>query len=186
MDQTDQDCRQALRAAWPFTNTPLKRVVVKVGSNVLALPKGGLNQERIAELTSTIADAVKAGIEVILVTSGAVAAGRGLLGLTKRPTALPDLQAVAAIGQCALMEVYARAFREHGLIAAQLLLNRDDMDERRRYLNARNALISFLSATPSPSSTRTTRSTWRNSSSATTTCCRPWWRPRWMPTCWWC
>lgn len=136
--------RELIRAAWPFRETPPRRVVIKVGSNVLALKEGGLNLDRISELAAIIASARKQGTEVILVTSGAVAAGRGLLKMPRRPTVLSQLQAVAAIGQCALMEAYARAFRTHGLIAAQLLLNRDDMDDRRRYLNARNALISLL------------------------------------------
>lgn len=135
---------EVIREAWPFQESPPAKVVLKVGSNVLALPEGGLHLDRIAELAAVIASAKRNGTEIILVTSGAVAAGRGLLRMPKRPTVLSELQAVAAIGQCALMEAYARAFRTHGLIAAQLLLNRDDMDDRRRYLNARNALISLL------------------------------------------
>jgi glutamate 5-kinase len=134
-----------IRAVWPFDEKhPLRRVVVKVGSNVLALKSGGIDPERLAALCAQIAAVRSLGIEVVLVTSGAVAAGRGLLGLDKRPTELPELQAVAAIGQCALMEAYSRAFRNHGLIAAQLLLNREDMDDRRRYLNARLALTELV------------------------------------------
>lgn len=129
---------------WPFSEHPLRRVVVKVGSNVLALPEGGLNVARVGELADMAALARRRGVEIIIVTSGAVAAGRGVLAMRQRPTALPDLQAVAAIGQCALMEAYANAFRRHGFHAAQVLLNRDDMDDRRRYLNARNAMISLL------------------------------------------
>lgn len=129
---------------WPFAQQPLRRVVVKVGSNVLALPEGGLNVARIGDLSNMIARERRRGIEMIVVTSGAVAAGRGVLALGRRPTTLRDLQAVASIGQCALMEAYANAFRRHGFHAAQLLLNRDDMDDRRRYLNARNAMISLL------------------------------------------
>lgn len=133
-----------IQSAWPFSEKPLRRVVVKVGSNVLALAKGGLNTERITGLCNALAKMQHDGCEVILVSSGAVAAGRGILGLTKRPTEIPELQAVAAIGQGALMEEYSRQFRAHGIIVAQILLTRDDMDDRRRYLNARLALLSLL------------------------------------------
>ncbi|CAN5427515.1 glutamate 5-kinase [soil metagenome] len=121
-----------------------RRVVVKVGSNVLALDEGGLNQARIKALCADVAAARANGVEVILVSSGAVAAGRGLLGLKRRPTDIPELQAVAAIGQGALMEAYNQHFRPHGILPAQVLLTRDDIDDRRRYLNARLALISLL------------------------------------------
>ena len=134
-----------LHPDWPFTpSTPPRRLVVKVGSNVLALAEGGLNDVRIASLCQSVAHAKARGTEVILVSSGAVAAGRGLLGLKKRPTDIPELQAVAAIGQGALMEAYMRHFRAYKLLPAQVLLTRDDMDDRRRYLNARLALLSML------------------------------------------
>ena len=129
---------------WPFRGAVPHRVVLKVGSNVLALKEGGLNAARIGALVDSVAAIKKLGCEVILVSSGAVAAGRGILGLTRRPTEIPELQAVAAIGQGALMEAYSGQFRRHGLIVAQMLLNRGDMDDRRRYLNARHALHSLL------------------------------------------
>ena len=139
-----------LKDNWPFKDRPLRRIVVKVGSNVLALAKGGLNRERIGVLTDALASIQKQGIEVILVSSGAVAAGRGILGLTVRPTTIPELQAVAAVGQGALMEEYSNQFRRHGLVPAQILLTRDDMDDRRRYLNIRLALLSLLSRNAIP------------------------------------
>lgn len=129
---------------WPFGESALRRVVIKVGSNVLALPQGGLNPERVEGICGAVGAAVGRGLEVIVVSSGAVAAGRGILGLTERPTSIPELQAVAAIGQGALVEAYARRFRREGRVVAQMLLNRDDLSDRRRYLNARNALCSLL------------------------------------------
>lgn len=130
--------------AWPFKENPPRRVVVKVGSNVLALPHGGLSHTQMTRLVTGITTMLNKGIEVILVSSGAVAAGRGVLGLEKRPASIPELQAVAAIGQGVLMEQYSGLFRRYGLIVAQLLLNRDDMDDRRRYLNARYALTELI------------------------------------------
>lgn len=138
------DVQETIAAHWPFREKPLRRVVVKAGSNVLSLPKGGLDPGRMHALCASLAAARRNGLEVILVSSGAVAAGRGILGLTKRPTSIPDLQAVAAIGQGALMEEYNRHLRGFGFVGAQMLLNREDMDDRRRYLNARLALASML------------------------------------------
>lgn len=135
---------ETIAECWPFQARPPKRLVVKIGSNVLALPSGGLDLARVAILCEQVAEAREAGMEVILVSSGAVAAGRGILGMTSRPNTIPDLQAVAAIGQGALMEAYNHEFRRYRLVAAQMLLTRDDMDDRRRYLNARLALLSLL------------------------------------------
>lgn len=129
---------------WPFKGTAPRRIVVKVGSNVLSLPEGGLNVPRIDALCQSVAALKKAGSEVILVSSGAVSAGRGILGLKKRPGEIPQLQAVAAIGQGALMEAWSKCFRTYGLVPAQVLLTRDDMEDRRRYLNARLALQAVL------------------------------------------
>lgn len=134
----------AIAEKWPFRDRLPQRVVIKIGSNVLALPGGGLNSERIESICRSVAAIKKKGVEVIIVSSGAVAAGRGILGLKKRPTIIPELQAVAAIGQGALMEEYSRHFRPHGVIVAQILLNREDLEDRRRYLNARHALQTLL------------------------------------------
>ncbi len=136
---------EEIKKHWPFPKTTLKRVVVKVGSNVLAREEGGIHEERLEQICHDLADMHQRGIQVLLVSSGAVAAGRGILGLKKRPTSIPELQAVAAIGQGALIEAYARVFRQHEIIIGQVLLNRSDMDDRRRYLNARNALGELLS-----------------------------------------
>ncbi len=116
-------------------------LVVKVGTRCLALPDGTLDECQVEAIAEQL---VKIGAgttrRVVLVSSGAVGAGIGLLKLSERPTDLPSLQAAAAVGQCHLMESYNRAFQEHGLLAAQVLLTADDINDRRRYLNFRNAI----------------------------------------------
>ncbi len=120
-------------------------IVVKVGTRCLANPDGSLDEDQVESIARQLMQ-IGAGTtrRVILVSSGAVGAGIGLLGLTKRPTDLPSLQAAAAVGQCHLIEAYNRAFQEHGLHAAQVLLTADDINDRRRYLNARNALLALF------------------------------------------
>jgi glutamate 5-kinase len=120
-------------------------VVVKVGSASLADSKGNLDPnalDRLAQLLSTWMDR---GRPVVLVSSGAIAAGRGVLNWSgKRPT-LPEKQALAAVGQSHLMHAYIRAFGRHNRNVAQILLTRDDMDDRRRYLNARYTIERLVS-----------------------------------------
>ena len=99
-----------------------------------------LNQERVAALAEELHQVIATGRKVALVTSGAVGAGMGRLGLTKRPTELAKLQAVAAVGQSHLIETYDRGLRAHGRHAAQVLLTADDLDDRTRYLNVRNTI----------------------------------------------
>lgn len=115
-------------------------IVVKVGTRVLTGADGSLNQQRVAALAEELHQIVATGRNVALVTSGAVGAGMGRLGLTKRPTELAKLQAVAAVGQSHLIETYDRGLRTHGRHAAQLLLTAEDLDDRTRYLNVRNTL----------------------------------------------
>jgi len=115
----------------------MKRVVVKVGTSTLSTPEGCLNREIIARLSDEIAAAREDGIEIALVTSGAVGAGSDRLRI-QRPRAIPQKQAAAAIGQGILMGVYASCFDERGLTAAQILLTRQDVADRARYTNARN------------------------------------------------
>jgi glutamate 5-kinase len=114
--------------------------VVKVGTNVLAAPDGGLDLAQVGALAEQISAVAATGRRVALVSSGAVGAGLGRLGLTRRPDNLPQLQAAAAIGQAYLIRAYDEHFRRHGRHAAQLLLNHDDFDHRTRYLNVRNTL----------------------------------------------
>ncbi|HDD53200.1 MAG TPA: glutamate 5-kinase [Thermosulfidibacter takaii] len=121
-----------------------RRLVVKVGSGVIAHPQGGLREEVVSGLALDLADLRNQGMEVILVSSGAVAAGIGVLGLQGRPKSIPAKQACAAVGQAHLIWAYERHFERWGQKVAQVLLTRDDLEHRRRYLNARNALFTIL------------------------------------------
>ena len=123
----------------------VKRVVIKVGSGVIS-DHSGLDLERITTLCEDVHALRQRGYEVILVSSAAVAAGKADLGIkgSARALPLPIKQAAAAIGQSRLMRAYKDALRNHGLTAAQVLLTRDDLANRRRYLNARNTLMTLL------------------------------------------
>ncbi|MEN8245853.1 MAG: glutamate 5-kinase [Thermodesulfobacteriota bacterium] len=121
----------------------VKRAVVKVGSGVLTR-KNGLNLNLIDDITTEICWLRKKGIEVILVSSGAIAAGLKKAGLSRRPDSLSQMQALAAMGQSSLIMAYEEAFARHSARCAQILLTRDDLTHRRRYLNARNTLITLL------------------------------------------
>lgn len=122
----------------------VKRVVVKVGTSTLTHQTGLLNINRIEKLVRQLADLHNQGYEVILVTSGAVGAGMGKLGLQQKPKTLPEKQAIAAVGQVALTHLYQKLFSEYGKNIAQLLLTKDDIANRERYLNARNAFSALL------------------------------------------
>jgi glutamate 5-kinase len=119
-------------------------IVVKVGTRVLTRSDGRLNEERIAALAEELHKILSSGRKAALVSSGAVGAGMGLLGLTERPRDLAHLQAVAAVGQSCLVQTYDRALRSHGRHAAQILLTADDLDDRTRYLNVRNTILTLL------------------------------------------
>lgn len=119
-------------------------VVVKVGTRVVTHADGTLDRQRIAALAEELHKLLEAGRRVVLVSSGAVGAGMSLLGMTQRPTDLAQQQAVAAVGQTNLIEAYDRTFRQHGRHAAQVLLTAGDFDDRTRYLNVRNTLLSLL------------------------------------------
>jgi glutamate 5-kinase len=114
--------------------------VIKVGSNVLAAPDGTLDHERIEHLAQEIVAIKSTGRRVALVSSGAVGAGIGQMGLKRRPHDLPTIQAAAAIGQTYLMRAYEDAFKPKGYHAAQILLTHSDFDSRARYLNVRNTI----------------------------------------------
>ena len=118
--------------------------VVKVGTSVLAGPDGALDPARIDHLAEQISAVVATGRRVALVSSGAVGAGIGQLGLARRPENLRQLQAAAAIGQAYLIRAYDEGLRRHGRHAAQLLLTHEDFDSRSRYLNMRNTLTSLF------------------------------------------
>lgn len=122
---------------------PIRRVVVKVGSGVLTAPTG-LNLSVIEGLTSDMGELKQRGIQVILVSSGAIASGLRKMGMPRRPDSLSQKQALAAVGQASLIMAYEEAFERHGFKVAQILLTRDDLAHRVRYLNARNTLLNLL------------------------------------------
>ena len=124
--------------------TAATTIVVKVGTRVLTGPDGLLDDAQIAQLGEQLHQVVQTGRRVALVSSGAVGAGMGRLGMKQRPGDLAKLQAVAAIGQSALVEAYERSLRAHGRHAAQILVTADDLEDRVRYLNARNTLLTLL------------------------------------------
>ncbi len=128
----------------------LKRVVVKVGSGVIASDPGastldrGLNKGRIKSLAGRIKKIVGQGYEVVLVSSGAIMAGRQRLKLIQTYLSIPDKQACAAVGQSFLMHTYEKAFEARGLKVAQILLGNDDLENRKRYLNAKHTIDALL------------------------------------------
>lgn len=124
--------------------TSAELIVVKVGTRVLTGPDGLLDTARIESFGRQFDAVLSQGRKIVLVSSGAVGAGMGRMGLTKRPQELARLQAVAAIGQSSLIEAYERAFRGRGRHAAQVLLVADDLQDRARYLNIRNTLRALL------------------------------------------
>ena len=127
-----------------------RRLVVKVGTSVLTGPDHQLDEGRIGRLVEDLVLLRQRDREVILVTSGAIGAGIGLLGWPDRPTDLARSQAAAAVGQGRLMELYARRFGSHGVRVAQILLTREDLTHRQRYLNARQTMRTLLKAGVAP------------------------------------
>lgn len=119
-------------------------LVVKVGTNVLTGSDGTLDAERVRSLAEQIWRLRRQGRRVVLVSSGAVGAGVGRMGLPRRPTDLRHLQACAAIGQCFLMRAYEDCLSQHGIPTAQILLTASDFDNRQRYLNARNTIVTLF------------------------------------------
>lgn len=119
-------------------------VVVKIGSSSLRGADGRFDRGRVRTLCDQVARLRADGVPVVVVTSGAVAAGFGEFGLARRPGDTATLQATAAVGQGALVHAYREALAAHGLVGAQLLLSQDDFVVRRRYLNARTALLRLL------------------------------------------
>jgi len=124
--------------------TAAKRVVIKFGTRVLVDNRGRPNPARIQAIVDQVSQMVKEGREVVLVSSGAVGAGLDPLGFAHRPTDLVSLQMAAAVGQTYLMRMYSERFEKKGIAAGQILLNHDDLKQRNRHLNARNALLGLL------------------------------------------
>jgi glutamate 5-kinase len=119
-------------------------VVVKVGTNVLADPAGRLDRARIQSLADQVQRVRAGGRRVALVSSGAIGAGVGKLNLGRRPADLPHLQACAAVGQSALMQLYQESLAPSGVHVGQLLLTAGDFDSRARYLNVRNTILTLF------------------------------------------
>ncbi len=122
----------------------LQKIVVKVGTRLLTYETGKLDLGITEKLVRDIADLKNQGKDTVLVSSGAIGAGIGRLGLTKKPTTVQERQALAAIGQGLLIQFYEKLFAEYGHIVAQVLLTREDMENRKRYINSRNALLHLL------------------------------------------
>lgn len=121
-----------------------QRWVVKVGSSLLTANGKGLDHQAIGSWVAQMAWLRDQGVEIVLVSSGAVAEGMARLGLSERPTDMHELQAAAAVGQMGLVHAYEAYFAQHGYHTAQILLTHDDLSNRRRYLNARNTLMTLL------------------------------------------
>ena len=125
-------------------NAP-QRIVIKVGSSTLAGEVGGIDRGYVTDLVDQVAGVVSAGAQVVLVSSGAIAAGVARLGLAERPTDMPGLQAAASIGQVALAETYQTLFADHGITIGQVLLTRHDTGHRESFLHARDTFERLLS-----------------------------------------
>lgn len=132
----DKDVRKGLSDA--------KRVVIKVGSSIITYNNGKPSLERIEKLVRVIADLENRGKKVVLVTSGAIAMGTGLLGRIGKPRTIPEKQAMAAVGQCELMNIYSKIFAEYRHIVGQILLTRDVIENDTRRNNVINAFESLF------------------------------------------
>src|SRR5687768_4448142 len=121
-----------------------RRIVIKVGSSLVTNQGQGLDHAALARWAEQIARLKKMGKDVVLVSSGAIAEGMQRLKWKKRPHALHELQAAAAVGQMGLVQAYESCFRSHEMHAAQVLLTHEDLSDRKRYLNARSTLTTLL------------------------------------------
>jgi glutamate 5-kinase len=124
--------------------TAARRIVVKVGSSSLTTAAGGIDPERVRRLVDVLADVRARGVEVVLVSSGAIAAGLAPLGLSKRPRGLPAQQAAASVGQGLLVHRYTEELARHGLTTGQVLLTVDDVTRRAHYRNAYQTFAKLL------------------------------------------
>jgi glutamate 5-kinase len=124
--------------------TDARRWVIKIGSALLTADGRGLDQAAMAVWVEQMVALQQAGIELVLVSSGAVAAGMSRLGWSSRPSAINELQAAAAVGQMGLVRAWESAFVAHGRYTAQVLLTHDDLSDRKRYLNARSTLRTLV------------------------------------------
>lgn len=121
-----------------------RRVVVKFGTSLLTAGTRQLNPERMADFVAQMAKVNNQGAEIVAVSSGAIAAGREKLGITRKVKGIPYKQVLASVGQIRLMNIYERFFEKHGITISQALLTREDLLDRTGYLNARNTLLALL------------------------------------------
>jgi glutamate 5-kinase len=121
-----------------------KRIVIKLGSSIITNDGNGIDEACLLGLVTQIAKLVNDDKEIVVVSSGAIAAGLKILGITKRPRELSELQAAAAVGQMGLLKIYEQLFSDCNLIPAQVLLTHEDLSNRKRYLNARSTLNSLI------------------------------------------
>jgi len=120
------------------------KIVVKIGTNLLTQSNGSVNKKLISAIARDIVSIIKKGHSVIIVTSGAIGAGMGRVGIAKRPSVLKEKQALAAIGQPILMSIYEKVFSKYKIPVAQVLVTRRDFDERHTLANARNTLLELM------------------------------------------
>lgn len=128
----------------PPVATDARRLVIKVGSSLVTNEGRGLDQDAVEQWARQIAALHAQERQVVLVSSGAIAEGMARLGWPRRPSAMHELQAAAAVGQMGLVQAYEAAFARHGIRTAQILLTHEDLADRRRYLNARSTLYTLL------------------------------------------
>ena len=121
-----------------------KRIVVKIGTHLVTKEEGKINQPVIKSIVSDIAKIYKQGHNIIVVSSGAIASGISCLKLKQKPKTLPEKQAAAAVGQPILMQLYQKEFSQYNITIAQMLLTRDDFQDRTRYLNMRNTMSCLI------------------------------------------
>lgn len=121
-----------------------KRIVIKIGSSIIASHEKGLREERMAEIAEEVSILRSEGHEIFLVSSGAILCGMEKLGLTRRPKTIPLKQGAAAVGQSRLMWAYEKHFEKFQINVAQVLLTREDIADRKRFINARNTLMTLL------------------------------------------
>ena len=122
----------------------IQRIVVKVGTSTLTNENGHLDIEKIRKIVLELSNLQDKGYDVILVSSGAVGAGMGLLNINEKPKTLAEKQMLSAVGQVSLMQIYQTLFKEHNKIVGQLLLTKEEFSNRKRYLNMRNVCNAFL------------------------------------------
>lgn len=126
-------------------NCKSHRIVIKIGTSTLTGADGKIDHLFIESVASQAASLIRDGMDVLIVTSGAIRAGMEAMSFTERPKTIPEKQAAAAVGQGALMRIYSDIFMWHGIVTGQVLLTRDDFSNRKRYLNIRNTLLTLFS-----------------------------------------